>query len=340
MHLGADETEPALGILPQRIDRAQPTFAFEVPERPAIAGLSALDECADLVNRTLAPVAGDRAVRLDLGAERTPAAEQNAARRDHAKLHDGTERHARLGPLRTCRDERGWRQGNNSSQALAGRRKDALDQAKEIIAKVAHTKIVPISADVSRAEDCARAFAEGAKALGQIDVLVNNAGTSQRGDFETVTDAVWQADLDLKLFAAIRLARAALPGMKARKWGRIINILNTGAKAPKASSAPTSVTRAAGMALTKVLANEGAPHNVLVNALLVGLIESEQHEKKVGGNTQKLAELYDQMGKGVPLGRVGKAEEFANMALFLASDAGSYITGTAINIDGGTSPVV
>lgn len=224
--------------------------------------------------------------------------------------------------------------------AIVGRRADALEEAKVIIAKSAKTKIVMISADVSKAEECARIVAEAQKGLGQIDVLVNNAGTSQRGDFETVTDEIWQADLDLKLFGAIRLARATLPGMKSRRWGRIINILNTGAKAPKASSAPTSVTRAAGMALTKVLANEGAPHNVLVNALLVGLIESEQHERKAGGNPQKLAELYDQMGKGVPMGRVGKAEEFANMALFLASDAGSYITGTAINIDGGTSPVV
>jgi 3-oxoacyl-[acyl-carrier protein] reductase len=223
--------------------------------------------------------------------------------------------------------------------AIVGRRADALEEAKAIIAKSAKTKIVTISADVSTAEDCARIVAEAQKGLGQVDVLVNNAGTSQRGDFETVTDAIWQADLDLKLFGAIRLARGTLPGMKSAKWGRIINILNTGAKAPKASSAPTSVTRAAGMALTKVLANEGAPHNVLVNALLVGLIESEQHEKKAG-SPQKLAELYDQMGKGVPMGRVGKAEEFANMALFLASDAGSYITGTAINIDGGTSPVV
>ena len=225
--------------------------------------------------------------------------------------------------------------------AIVGRRKDALEEAKAIIARAAgQAKVVTISADVSKAEDCARIVAEGQKALGQIDVLVNNAGTSQRGDFETVTDEIWQADLDLKLFGAIRLARGTFPAMKARKWGRIINILNTGAKAPKASSAPTSVSRAAGMALTKVLANEGAPHNVLVNALLVGLIESEQHERKAAGNPQKLAELYDQMGKGVPMGRVGKAEEFANMALFLASDAGSYITGTAINIDGGTSPVV
>ena len=222
---------------------------------------------------------------------------------------------------------------------IVGRRQEALDEAKDIIVKAGQTKVITVSADVAKADDCARVIADGIKGLGQIDVLVNNAGTSQRGDFETVTDAMWQADLDLKLFAAIRLARATMPGMKQRKWGRIINILNTGAKAPKASSAPTSVSRAAGMALTKVLANEGAPHNVLVNALLVGLIESEQHEKKATAG-KPVSQLYAEMGKGIPMGRVGRAEEFANMALFLASDAGTYITGTAINIDGGTTPVV
>src|SRR3546814_19903825 len=87
---------------------------------------------------------------------------------------------------------------------------------------------------------------------------------------------MWQADLDLKLVAAIRLCRLAVPGMTQRKWGRIINVLNTGAKAPPAGGAPTAVTRAAGMALTKVLAGEGAPHNVLVNALPVGRIDSDQ----------------------------------------------------------------
>ena len=82
-----------------------------------------------------------------------------------------------------------------------------------------------------------------------------------------------RTDLDLKLFAAIRLARLVWPGMKERKWGRIINVLNTGAKAPRANGAPTAVSRAAGMALMKVLAGEGAPHGILVNGMLVGQIE-------------------------------------------------------------------
>jgi 3-oxoacyl-[acyl-carrier protein] reductase len=91
-----------------------------------------------------------------------------------------------------------------------------------------------------------------------------------------VTDEMWQADLDLKLFAQIRLARLVFPRMKQRRWGRIINVLNIGAKAPGANSAPTSVSRASQMAFSKVLAGEGAPHNILVNSLNVGVIVSDQ----------------------------------------------------------------
>jgi len=175
---------------------------------------------------------------------------------------------------------------------------------------------------------------------GQVDILINNAGTSQRGPFLEVDDALWQHDLDLKLFAAIRLGRLVWPGMAKRKWGRIINVLNVGAKAPPAEGAPTAVSRAAGMALTKVQAHEGGPHNILVNALLVGIIESDQHVQSAAKAGIPVEDYLAQRTKDAPLGRPGRAEEFANMACFLASDAGSYVTGTAINVDGGRSPVV
>jgi NAD(P)-dependent dehydrogenase (short-subunit alcohol dehydrogenase family) len=128
--------------------------------------------------------------------------------------------------------------------------------------------------------------------------------------------------------------------MMERRHGRIINVLNIGAKAPRGGGGPTVVTRAAGMALTKVLANEGAPHNVLVNALLVGLIEADQHVQRAKRLGVPIEQYIDEQARGIPLGRMGKPEEFANIACFLASDAGSYITGTAINVDGGRSPVV
>ncbi len=230
-----------------------------------------------------------------------------------------------------------------ASVAIVARRQKELDEARAAILQAAGAtaKVVAISADIRTAEECTRVFKAVEAAFGKVDVVVNNAGTSRAQAFETVTDAEWQDDFDLKVFAAIRLCRLAFPGMKARKWGRIINILNIGAKVPRASSVPTSVSRAAGLALTKVLANEGAPHNVLVNGLHVGLIKSEQHEvrnAKAGRNNME--EVYSEMGKNIPIGRVGEAEEFANMALFLASDAGSYVTGTTINVDGGLSPVV
>ncbi len=226
--------------------------------------------------------------------------------------------------------------------AITARRAEVLEAAKAAIQAVSKGKVVAIAGDMAKADDCARVFKAAEAGLGQIDVLVNNAGTSRRGAFESITDEIWQDDLDLKLFGAIRLARHALPGMKARRFGRIINILNTGAKAPPAEGAPTAVTRAAGMALTKVLAGEGAKHNVLVNALLVGRIESDQWVRRHAseGKNQTIDSYYADMGKGLPMGRLGTSQEFANAALFLASDAGSYITGTAINVDGGLCPVV
>jgi NAD(P)-dependent dehydrogenase (short-subunit alcohol dehydrogenase family) len=226
--------------------------------------------------------------------------------------------------------------------AILARQRESLDAAKEAIGATARGRVEAFACDVSKADDIRAAYDGAMSRLGRIDILVNNAGTSQRGRFEEIGDEVWQADLDLKLFAAIRLARLVLPQMKERRWGRIVNVLNVGAKAPRATSAPTSVTRAAGMALTKVLAGEGAPHNVLVNALLVGQIVSDQwvrRHRREGANVT-LDEFLAANGKNIPLGRMGTAEEFANLALFLVSDRGSYVTGTAINVDGGLSPVV
>jgi 3-oxoacyl-[acyl-carrier protein] reductase len=226
--------------------------------------------------------------------------------------------------------------------AILARRPEVLEEAKRAIGETARGRVVAVAADVSKADEVKRAHDKVVSQLGAIDILVNNAGTSQTGKFEEITDEVWQADLDLKLFGAIRLARLVFPGMKQRRWGRIINVLNIGAKAPRAGGAPTVVSRAAGMALTKVLAGEGAPHNVLVNALLVGLIVSDQWVRRhaAQGANVPFADFTGKMAANVPLGRMGTAEEFANVACFLASDAAGYVTGTAINVDGGSSPVV
>jgi len=229
--------------------------------------------------------------------------------------------------------------------AILARSQGPLDEAKAKLAGLGRGKVAAVACDVATAEGVQKGYDEAMAVLGRIDIVVNNAGQSRTGPFESITDAIWQDDLDLKLFAAVRLTRLAWPQMKERRWGRVINVLNTGAKAPKANGAPTHVTRAAGMALTKVLAGEGAPHGILVNALLVGLIVTDQvargHAALVAkGQNITLEEHIARTGAAIPLGRMGKAEEFANIACFLASDEGGYITGTATNVDGGASPVV
>src|SRR6202790_1180394 len=164
--------------------------------------------------------------------------------------------------------------------AIVARGREGLDAALETIGATARGRLVAVQADVALAADIEGAYREVMAAFGKIDILVSNAGVSRNAPFEQITDEIWREDFDQKLFAAIRLTRLVWPQMKERRWGRVINVLNVGAKAPRPKSAPTSITRAAGMALTKVLAAEGAPHNVLVNALLVGLIEADQHVRR------------------------------------------------------------
>jgi NAD(P)-dependent dehydrogenase (short-subunit alcohol dehydrogenase family) len=224
--------------------------------------------------------------------------------------------------------------------AIVARGRDALDEAVETISSTARGRVVSVAGDVAVAEDIQRAYDEAMRAFGRVDIVVNNAGTSRTGIFDAISDEVWQHDFDQKLFAAIRLTRLVWPQMKKRQWGRVINVLNIGAKAPRPGTFPTCVTRAAGMALTKALAGEGAPYNVLVNALLVGFIDSAQVPHMAANAGLSLREFVLKRSKDIPLGRPGRTEEFANLACFLASDAASYVTGTAINVDGGSSPVV
>ena len=226
--------------------------------------------------------------------------------------------------------------------AILARDPGTLAEAKQKISAAGPgRKVAAISCDVANPADIKKACDQVISEFGKVDIFVNNAGQSTRGPSETLTDEQWQYDFDLKLFAQVRFCRILFPPMKERKWGRIISVLNIGAKAPGPDSAPTSISRAAQLAFTKVLSQEGAPHNVLANSLHVGVIVSDQivrRHKREGANIS-LDEMIAQAGRAVPLGRMGRAEEFASVATFLASDAASYVTGTSINVDGGRSPI-
>ena len=224
--------------------------------------------------------------------------------------------------------------------AIVARDEAALKEAVAAIKKSAQSRVIGVAADVSKAANIQRAYDEAMRAFNKVDIIVNNAGTSRAMPFDKLTDEVLYDDLELKLFAAVRLIRLVAPQMKERRWGRIINVLNIGAKAPRPNSMPTSISRGAGMAMTKALSHELAPHNVLVNAMLVGLIRADQHVQRAKRENIALDEYYKAHQKEIPIGRFGEAEEFANLACFLASEQGGYIAGTAINVDGGRSPVV
>src|SRR5258705_1519974 len=192
--------------------------------------------------------------------------------------------------------------------AICGRDRERLEST----AKSLGDDNIAMRADVTSPSDLA-AFVEAAVSRwSRIDGLVNNAGRGAAGPFEAVTDEEWVGDIDLKVMAAVRLTRLALPHLRASGQGAVINVLAVGAKAPGASSLPTTASRAAGLAITKALSKDLGPDNVRVNAVLIGLVESGQWRTQPEQSGQSMDEVYAQLGRGVPLGRVGRAEEFAD----------------------------
>jgi NAD(P)-dependent dehydrogenase (short-subunit alcohol dehydrogenase family) len=226
--------------------------------------------------------------------------------------------------------------------AIVARGTDRLEEAADDIrTRTPTAEVVTIAADVSDPTHAQRIVGSVVDAFGGLDILVNNAGTSRAMPFLDADGDAWQDDLELKVLGAVRLCRLAVPLMRQRGGGSIVNILATSAKAPPAASVPTSVSRAAGMALTKALSKEYAPDRILVNAVLIGFAKSAQWESMwQQAGAASLDDFYQQLGAGVPVGRVGEAEELADLVAFLVSERARFITGTAINFDGGASPVV
>ena len=199
-------------------------------------------------------------------------------------------------------------------------------------------KISAFGADVTNTQDCETLVNETVSEFGGVDILVNNAGASAAFELETLDDNAWLNDFNLKVMAAVRLSRLVIPFMKSRGGGAIVNAAITGAKAPNAGSLPTSVMRSAGLNLTKSLAQEFASTGIRVNAVCIGKIKSMQWVRRAADGDP--TDIYQRFSKLIPMGRVGEAAEYADLVAFLSSARASYITGTAINLDGGSCPVL
>jgi NAD(P)-dependent dehydrogenase (short-subunit alcohol dehydrogenase family) len=248
-----------------------------------------------------------------------------------AVITGGTEGIGRATALRLAQE--------GAQVAICGRRAEMLDRTAAELRKHG-ADVLAVAADMSKAADVERFMKAVIGRFGRLDILVNNAGTSARGKFLEVDDAAWSADLDLKVFGAIRCTRLAVPHMKKQGGGRIVNITISSAKQPGAGSMPTSVSRAAGLAMTKALSREYAADRILVNTVCIGKIKSGQHERRYTQQGISADEYYRQAAQDIPLGRVGEAEEVASVIAFLVSDAANYVTGTSIHLDGGSSGVL
>ncbi|TVY02173.1 SDR family NAD(P)-dependent oxidoreductase [Cohnella terricola] len=226
--------------------------------------------------------------------------------------------------------------------AIVARNLESLQTAAKRIREETGAEALILSADVSVEQEARGAVEKAVRHFGGLDILVNNAGTSAAKPFEEVTSESWHSDLDLKLLGPVNTSKAAVLHLRQRGGGAILNVTAIKGKAPSASSLPTSVSRAAGLALTKAMSKDLAADNIRVNAVCIGLIRSDQIERnwKAVAPEQSWEEFARNPRHGIPMGRIGQTEEAAKVITFLVSEAASYVTGTAVNIDGGSSPVL
>jgi len=224
---------------------------------------------------------------------------------------------------------------------ITARREDRLKEAQAAI-KAATGKTVDYAvADVTDLTAAEQAVASTVEKYGTVDILVNNAGGHRAGSFEDVDNDAWRFDLEIKLIGVANFTRAVLPHMREQRAGSIVSVVSNSGKTPGPKSIPTSPARAAGLAVIKELSKEYGEYNIRANAVCIGYIRSEQVEKMWQNAPEKptWAEFSKQkaLATHTPMGRVGETDEAARVITFLASDAASYVSGTAVNIDGGAS---
>jgi 3-oxoacyl-[acyl-carrier protein] reductase len=225
------------------------------------------------------------------------------------------------------------------SLVMCARGKDALDQTAASIREKSDVKVVAIAADVSSSADASRVASTALAEFARVDILVTNSGGPPSGSFESFSAESWDAATRLLLTSAVELTRAVLPGMKERRWGRILNVTSIAAKQPIEGLMLSNSLRAAVIGFARTLANEVAPFGITVNNLLPGFTRTDRvtqlaqaAAQKSGGSDGGIVAKWE---KEIPMGRLGEPREFAALAAFLASERASYITGSSIAVDGG-----
>jgi 3-oxoacyl-[acyl-carrier protein] reductase len=222
---------------------------------------------------------------------------------------------------------------------VCARGEDALRQTADSIRKASGVTVVEVAADVSEQTGIDSVAKAALDKFGRVDILVTNSGGPPSGQFESYTAEMWGAATRLLLFSVVGLVRAVLPGMKERRWGRILNVTSIAVKQPIDGLMLSNSLRAAVTGFARTLANETAPFNVTVNNLMPGYTRTDRVDQLARASGEKLGgsakDAYAKWEKEIPMGRLGEPREFAALAAFLASERASYITGSSIAVDGG-----
>jgi 3-oxoacyl-[acyl-carrier protein] reductase len=219
--------------------------------------------------------------------------------------------------------------------AMCARNECDLKAAVDDVKARTRAEVLGVPADVTKADQVTRLVARVQEAWGNPDILIANCGGPPRGFFEDFDDNAWHGAVEVSLLSTVRLIRAVLPGMRARSWGRILTIQSVSVKQPLTDLLLSNAVRPGVHGMMKTLALQLASENILVNTLCPGRILTDRLMGGLKGSGLSREDYLARQSAEIPLGRVGTAEEFANVAVFLASERASYVTGVALQVDGG-----
>ena len=223
---------------------------------------------------------------------------------------------------------------------ICARTAATLEETRDELRSKTGGELHAVVADTSVLEDIERLVGEAGEHLGGVDILVNNAGQMYSGRFDALTEEGLRAQLRIKLFGFMRAIRLVIPGMKAQRWGRIVNIIGGAGKEPDPYMLGSGMTNSALLNLTKALSTELGPDNVLVNAVCPGWVDTGLWRRNAAGLAAELGAGSEDEARRLAarknaLGRFGRPEELADAIAFLCSERASFITGVSLNVDGG-----
>ncbi|MGQ0703079.1 MAG: SDR family oxidoreductase [Gemmatimonadales bacterium] len=222
---------------------------------------------------------------------------------------------------------------------LCARGESALRSTAEGIRQRYGAKVHTVQADVAKPGEPERVVKQAVRTFGRVDILLTNSGGPPAGAFESLTREAWDQATALVLGSVVEFCRAVVPGMKERRWGRILNVASIAAKQPVENLMLSNSIRAAVIGFARTLANEVAPFGITVNNLLPGFTRTDRMVELARVNAAKEGiseeEAQRRFAAQVPMGRMAEPREFAALAAFLASERASYITGQSVAVDGG-----